>query len=56
MSGRKASLNQDERRDERRKRHEKMDARKIAPGEAHSSTPRASAAIVAGAGKKISFD
>ena len=49
-------MNQDERREERRKRHEKMDARKIAPGQALSGTQRASAAIVAGAGKKISFD
>ena len=52
---RKGSMNQDERREERRKRHEKMDARKIAPGQAHSSTPRASGAIVAGVGKKTSF-
>lgn len=35
-SGRKGPMNQDERREERRKRHEKMDARKIAPGQAHS--------------------
>lgn len=53
---RKAPKNSDERREDRRKRHEKMDARKIAPGQAHSATQRASAAIFAGAGKKISFD
>ena len=49
-------MNQDERREERRKRHEKMDARKIAPGQALAGTQRASAAIVAGAGKKTSFN
>jgi RNA recognition motif-containing protein len=49
-------MNQDDRREERRKRHEKMDARRIAPGQALAGTQRASAAIVAGAGKKISFD
>lgn len=53
---RNAHMNQDERREERRKRHEKMDARKIAPGQALAGTQRGSAAIVAGAGKKISFD
>ena len=50
------SGNSDDRREERRKRHEKMDARKIAPGQAHSGAQRSSAAIVAGAGNKISFD
>lgn len=43
----------EERRAERRKKH---DARTIAPGEALASTQRASGAIVAGSGKKVTFD
>lgn len=43
----------DDRREDRRKRH---DARTIAPGQSLANAPRASAAIVAGSGKKISFD
>lgn len=43
----------DDRREDRRKRH---DARTIAPGQTLANAPRASAAIVAGSGKKISFD
>ncbi|KAI6830789.1 hypothetical protein KC365_g4938 [Hortaea werneckii] len=46
----------DQRREERRKRHEKIDARTIAPGKALASAPRSSGAIVAGAGKKMTFD
>ena len=45
--------NADDRREHRRKRH---DARTIAPGQTLANAPRASAAIVAGAGKKTSFD
>ncbi|KAH0336822.1 hypothetical protein KCU81_g8438, partial [Aureobasidium melanogenum] len=37
-------------------RRKKFDARKIRPGNALANAPRASAAIVEGAGKKISFD
>lgn len=43
----------EDRREDRRKRH---DARTIAPGQSLANAPRASAAIVAGSGKKISFD
>lgn len=43
----------DERQEMRRK---KFDARKIRPGNALANAPRASAAIVEAAGKKISFD
>ncbi|KAI5240282.1 hypothetical protein E4T43_06157 [Aureobasidium subglaciale] len=43
----------DERQEQRRK---KFDARKIRPGNALANAPRASAAIVEAAGKKISFD
>jgi len=46
----------DQRRKERRKRHERIDARSIAPGQALASAPRNSGAIVAGAGKKTSFE
>lgn len=45
--------NADDRREDRRKRH---DARTIAPGQSLANAPRASAAIIAGSGKKISFD
>lgn len=45
--------NADDRREDRRKRH---DARTIALGQSLASAPRASAAIVAGAGKKVNFD
>ncbi|KAK5999636.1 hypothetical protein QM012_005293 [Aureobasidium pullulans] len=37
-------------------RRKKFDARKIRPGNALANAPRASAAIVEGSGKKISFD
>ena len=43
----------EQRRDERRKRH---DARTIAPGKALANAPRSSGAIVAGSGKKVTFD
>lgn len=43
----------EERREERRKRH---DARTIAPGKALANTQRATGAIVAGSGKKLQFD
>jgi RNA recognition motif-containing protein len=43
----------EERREERRKRH---DARSIAPGKALANTHRASGAIVAGSGTKVQFD
>ncbi|KAK5164757.1 Nucleolar protein 13 [Saxophila tyrrhenica] len=43
----------DERSNERRKRH---DARMTAPGQALANTQRATGAIVAGSGKKTSFD
>ncbi|KAJ9619868.1 Nucleolar protein 13 [Taxawa tesnikishii (nom. ined.)] len=44
-----------EQREEQRKRKH-VDARNIRPGAALANAPRASGAIVAGAGKKISFD
>lgn len=43
----------DDRREDRRKRH---DARTIAPGQSLANAPRASAAIVEGRGKRVSFD
>lgn len=50
---RKSGLDKDQRRAERSKRH--LDARSIAPGAALANAPRASGAIVAGAGKKTTF-
>ena len=47
-------LGKDERQDLRRRKNE--DARKTAPGKRLADAPRASSAIVAGAGKKTSFD
>lgn len=44
----------DARLEQRRKKH--IDARKIAPGMALANAPRASGAIVPGAGKKTTFD
>ena len=49
----KGKPDKEERRDERRKRH---DARTIAPGQALANTQRASGAIVAGKGQKVTFD
>ena len=49
----KRKSNADDRREDRRKRH---DARTIAPGKSLANAPRASAAIVAGSGKKTTFD
>lgn len=49
----RARGDKDERQEMRRK---KFDARKIRPGNALANAPRASAAIVEGQGKKISFD
>jgi RNA recognition motif-containing protein len=46
----------EKRREERRHRHEKMDARTVAPGKANASAPRASAAIVEAKGKKMVFE
>lgn len=46
-------LDKDARQEERRKRH---DARMIAPGKALANTQRASGAIVAGKGSKVTFD
>lgn len=46
-------LDKDQRQEERRKRH---DARTIAPGKALANTQRASGAIVAGKGSKVTFD
>lgn len=46
-------LDKDQRQEERRKRH---DARTIAPGKALANTQRASGAIVAGKGNKMTFD
>ncbi|EMC92433.1 hypothetical protein BAUCODRAFT_151826 [Baudoinia panamericana UAMH 10762] len=43
----------EERREERRKRH---DARTVAPGQALANAQRATGAIVQGAGKKVTFD
>lgn len=44
----------DQRREQRRKKH--MDARLTAPGKALANAQRATGAIVAGAGKKVTFD
>jgi len=44
----------DQRRDERRKKHE--DARNIAPGKALADAQRSTGAIVAGAGKRMTFE
>lgn len=46
----------DQRREERRKRHERQDARAIAPGKALAGAQRSSGAIVASAGRKTSFE
>lgn len=46
-------LDKDARQEERRKRH---DVRMIAPGKALANTQRASGAIVAGKGSKVTFD
>ncbi|KAF2151856.1 hypothetical protein K461DRAFT_257324 [Myriangium duriaei CBS 260.36] len=45
---------QDQRQEQRRQKH--RDARKVAPGMALASAPRASGAIVEGKGKKLTFD
>lgn len=50
---RASRADKEQRRDDRRKRH---DARTVAPGMALANAPRASGAIVEGVGKKISFD
>lgn len=52
-SQRKPKLDKDQRQEERRK---KFDARKTAPGKALAYTQRASEAIVAGSGNKVTFD
>ncbi|KAK4541462.1 hypothetical protein LTR36_007908 [Oleoguttula mirabilis] len=54
--GGKKRHEKDQRRKERRKRHEKLDARTVAPGQALANAPRSSSAIVAGQGKKVTFD
>ncbi|KAK5120613.1 hypothetical protein LTR85_005971 [Meristemomyces frigidus] len=51
--GGKKRHEKDQRRKERRKRH---DARTVAPGQALANAPRSSGAIVAGSGKKVTFD
>jgi RNA recognition motif-containing protein len=48
------NLSKDERQEIRRKRH--IDARTIAPGKALAGAQRATGAIVAGAGKKTTFE
>jgi RNA recognition motif-containing protein len=48
------NLSKDERQEMRRKRH--IDARTIAPGKALAGAQRATGAIVAGAGKKTTFE
>ena len=47
-------MDKEQRREERSKRH--LDARKVAPGAALAGAQRGSAAILGGAGKRVTFD
>lgn len=47
-------MDKEQRREERSKRH--LDARKVAPGAALAGAQRGSAAILAGAGKRVTFE